>query len=422
MYFYAFYPLGMDLDLTRRPWLSWGLMASLVVTFLWQRFAPQFGPLGPQDLVFWAGNGAPYTVITAIFVHGSWWHLAGNLVYLGVFAPALEDRLGRARFLLLFLMVGIAGNLAHGYVAIADLFGQGGLGVMGASGAISGLMGLALVRLPYARVAVAYWIFAPLVGQNRAGRKHLPLPAAVLSWLLLQVVQTAVARESGTTVSYGAHLGGFGLGLALGLLLGFVPLAGAEAALRRAREQVRRGQPAAAAGEYEEYLRVCPDDSGACREMARAEVVAGRPTAALTRLQRLYRAELARGRIAAAQDVFTEARRLQRGAGLGADELADLAAWYERSVDFAAAVSVYQDLVDLHPEAVESGRAWVRIVSLLHGTLDRCDEAYDWLAQARERQPAGAWRDYLLTEFRLAGARREGPGPGAAAPRPAPTT
>jgi membrane associated rhomboid family serine protease len=420
MYFYAFYPIGLDLQLRCRPWLSWGIIASMVVTFLWQQYAPYVGPIYPQDLVFLPGNGSPATVITAIFLHGGWLHLAGNLLYLGVFAPALEDRLGRVRFLLLFLMLGAAGNIAHGYVAVGNLLGQGGLGVMGASGAISGLMGVALVRLSYARVAIAYWVFAPLVGQNRAGRQRLPLPVAVLSWLLLQLVQTAVARESGATVSYGAHLGGFALGLLLGLLLGYAPLARAEAALQQARDQFTLGNALAATGAYEEYLRVYPDDRDVQRERARAEVVAGQRGAALASYRDLYRTYLREGRVPRALDVFREARHVQRGAGLSSTELADLANWFERSLAYQDAVGVYQDLVDLHPDAVECGRAWVRIVTLLHGTLGLTDEARDWLAFARDRQPPGAWRDYLLAEFRLAEATRGGPVPARAAWRRAP--
>jgi len=420
MYFYAFYPVGLDLQMRCRPWLSWTLMASMVVTFLWQRYAPNLVSVNPQELVFWPGNGAPLTVLTAIFLHGGWLHLAGNLLYLGVFAPALEDRLGRVRFLLLFLMLGAAGNLAHGYVAVVDLLGQGGLGVMGASGAISGMMGLALVRLSYARVAVAYWVFAPLAGQNRAGRQRLPLPVAVLSWLLLQLVHTAVARESGATVSYGAHLGGFALGLLLGLLLGYAPLASAEGALQRARDHFALGHALAATGAYEEYLRIYPEDRDVLREMARAEVLAGQRGTALARYRELYRAYLQEGRVPSAQDVFREARYVQRGAGLSPTELAELANWFERSLAYQDAVGVYQDLVDLYPEAVECGRAWVRIVTLLNGTLGLSDEAQEWLGFARDRQPPGAWRDYLVAEFKPAAASREGPAPGRAMWRQAP--
>jgi membrane associated rhomboid family serine protease len=420
MYFYAFYPVGLDLRLKCRPWLSWAIIASMAVTFLAQRYAPERCPVSAPELVFWPGNGAPLTVLTAIFVHGGWLHLIGNLVYLGVFAPALEDRLGRVRFLLLFLMLGAAGNLAHGYVAIANLFGQGGLGVMGASGAISGLLGIALVRLSYARVEVAYWVFAPLAGQNRAGRQRLPLPVAVLSWLLLQLVHTAVARESGATVSYGAHLGGFGLGLLLGLLLGHAPLARAEAALHQARGQFTLGHGFAATGAYEEYLRVYPEDRDVLREMARAERLAGQHGAALARYRALYRAYLGEGRVPQALDVYREARHAQRGVGLSPTELSDLAGWFERSLAYKDAVGVYQDLVDLHPGAMECGRAWVRIVTLLRGTLDRGDEARVWLELARDRQPPGAWRDYLCAEFKLVAARREDPAPDPAGWRQAP--
>ena len=283
MYFCYFYPVGLDLPRRRQPWLSILLIGSIVGAFVWQRWFPGRFSLHPWDLVFYVGSAKPWTAVTALFLHAGWLHLFGNLVYLMVLLPSLEDRLGRAGLLLVFLLTGVGGNLAHGIAAWQNWLGQGGLGILGVSGAISGLLGFALVRLPYARIAVVYWVFAPLLGQNRAGRAYLPLPAAVGLWLLLQVVNASLAPESGSLVSYPAHLGGFGLGVLLALAMGGLSQGRAESRLARARRYVERGQGWAAAGAYTEYLEQVADDLPVYLEQARALVLAGAGNQAIGR-------------------------------------------------------------------------------------------------------------------------------------------
>jgi len=406
MYFHAFYPVGLNLPLRRRPWLSFLLLGSMAVTFLWWRYAPHALAIRPVDLVFWPGNRAPATVLTAVFLHGDWLHLIGNLVYLWVFAPPLEDRLGPGRFLLVFLMLGAAGNLAHGALAVSGWFGAQATGVLGASGAISGLLGIALTRLAFARVVVAYWIFAPLQGQNRAGRRELALPVAVLAWLLLQITNAAVAPITGTGVSYGAHFGGFLLGLVLGWGLGLGREGRAESSLVRARQHLERGEAFAAMGAYGEYLAVTPGDLAAQREYARAEVMAGQDRSAVARLKGVYEIQRQRGDVDAALDVYLEGRRLLPGLGLTAGEIVELARHLETKADRQGALQAYQDLLAVGPQHRSAPRAWVRIVMLLHDDPRRSEETQQWLQRAWAALPPGAWRDFLADAFNLAADRR----------------
>ena len=117
MYFFYFFPLGLGRPTRRRPLLTWAFMATLVVVFAWQRWlAPATGQ-DPLDFVFFPGNGRPWTVVTAIFLHGSWIHLLGNLLYLHVLGPPLEDRLGRVALAGLALVLGVGDQAAAGDVA-----------------------------------------------------------------------------------------------------------------------------------------------------------------------------------------------------------------------------------------------------------------------------------------------------------------
>jgi membrane associated rhomboid family serine protease len=109
MYFFYFFPLGLDRPSRRRPLLTWTLMAALTVVYVWQQWGAAALGSDPWDYVFFPGSGRPWTAATAIFLHGSWLHLLGNLLYLHVLAPPLEDRLGRPALLALVLVVFVCG-------------------------------------------------------------------------------------------------------------------------------------------------------------------------------------------------------------------------------------------------------------------------------------------------------------------------
>jgi membrane associated rhomboid family serine protease len=399
MYFVYFYPMGLDQKLKRTPLLTYALMLCMGVLFVWSRYFATALPWHPVELVFVPGNRAPWTVATAILLHGGWLHYLSNMVYLYVFGPPLEDKLGHIRFFAYFVLLGICGNLTHGIASLSGWFGSYGVGVIGASGALAGLLGFALVRLYFARVEIAYWVFAPLQGQNRAGKAHLPVPAAVALWFGLQVIHTLVATETGSGVSYGAHLGGFALGLFLAISLGHSGAARADARLQRGRRYLERGEAYAAVGEISEYLQRRPGVVEAQLLLARSLRMAGRATDALVVYCDVFRELDQAGRLDAAVEVFTEARRGMPGAVFAPSDLARVAFLQEKQLDYAGALTNYVDLATGYPSHPQSDHALVRIVTLYKGKLHSDDQARQWFQRAMDRLPPGAWRDFLAAEF-----------------------
>ncbi|MGB1657522.1 MAG: rhomboid family intramembrane serine protease [Longimicrobiales bacterium] len=143
--------------------------------------------------------GVP-TLFTSMFLHGSWGHLIGNLWFLWVFGNNIEDSMGHLRFVAFYLLTGVAAAVAQIVIAPSSP-----VPMVGASGAISGIMGAYLVLYPGIRIDtwVGFWII------------QLPAWLMLGYWMLLQLSGVLGPAVVGGGVAYGAHLGGFIAGLLL---------------------------------------------------------------------------------------------------------------------------------------------------------------------------------------------------------------
>lgn len=139
------------------------------------------------------------TILTAMFMHGSWSHIIGNMVFLWAFGPEIEDAMGRARYLLFYLLGGLIAMLAQ--IAASP---HSSVPNLGASGAIAAVMGAFIVTYPRDRIKSLLFIFIFV--------KVTFIPAGVLIgfWFLTQLVHAgAVAQVQTGGVAYLAHVGGF---------------------------------------------------------------------------------------------------------------------------------------------------------------------------------------------------------------------
>jgi len=164
----------------------------------------------PSELI----NGQKlYTVFTSMFIHGGPVHLIGNMLYLYIFGDNVEDAFGHKRYFLFYLVSGIIATLIHvGASLISNDLSSLNIPTVGASGAISAVLGAYLVLYPKARVLTLIlvgWIFM------------VPIPAVLLLgfWFIFQLLYGLLELEIGgvTGVAYWAHIGGFIAGLVFGL-------------------------------------------------------------------------------------------------------------------------------------------------------------------------------------------------------------
>ena len=206
-------PLKDDNPTSKKPIVTYFLISSCVLIFLIQlssqsyKTGQLFYSYGLIPSVLMGHNQLPMdlyavpaylTIFTSMFMHGGFMHLIGNMLYMWIFADNIEDNLGPSKFLIFYLFCGIGAAMTQVFM---DIYSQ--VPMVGASGAIGGVLGAYLINHPNARVLVLipFGFFSQLI-KIRA--------LYVLGfWFILQFI------SSGGGVAYAAHIGGFVSGMIL---------------------------------------------------------------------------------------------------------------------------------------------------------------------------------------------------------------
>ncbi len=215
-----FIPIKDDAPTARTPFVTIALLAANVLVFIFSYFQ---GPQGFEFFVLQFGfipaefvnqveitplmPASPYiTAFTSMFMHGGWLHLIGNMLFMWIYGNNVEDYLGHLKFLLFYLLAGLAA------VALYTAFAPNSeVPLVGASGAIAGLMGAYMVLHPRARITVLIVFFFI---------QFVTLPAKVVLgiWFALQLfmsISGGLSGFSGGGVAWMAHVGGFVFGWVL---------------------------------------------------------------------------------------------------------------------------------------------------------------------------------------------------------------
>ena len=192
------------------PWMTSLLIGVNALVFLYELLLPA----GDRESFFLLYGLIPaefswVTVFTSMFIHGGFLHIAGNLLSLWIFGDNVEDRMGHGRFLVFYLLAGVVASLAQTWAQPAS-----GIPVVGASGAIAGVMGAYLVLFPHSRILVLVFLFIFI--------DVVEVPAILFLgfWFVTQLLSGVgqLARVSGANIGFWAHVGGFLTG-ALGVFV-----------------------------------------------------------------------------------------------------------------------------------------------------------------------------------------------------------
>ncbi len=216
-----FIPIKDDAPTHRKPYLTVALIVVNTVIFLLSVFQ---GPRG-FELITYQFGFIPYELVhsmeltpqipasayltpfTSMFMHGGWFHLIGNMLFLWIYGNNIEDYFGPIKFILFYLISGLAA------VGLFTLFGPNSqVPMVGASGAIAGVMGAYIVLHPRARITVLIIFFFI---------QFVVLPAKVVLgvWFAIQLFMSLVGSSTGGGVAWMAHVGGFAFGYGIMRLL-----------------------------------------------------------------------------------------------------------------------------------------------------------------------------------------------------------
>jgi membrane associated rhomboid family serine protease len=220
-------PLRTDYRDRSFPWVTTGLIVANVLVFLYElalgdRVEGLIEAFGTVPLAITTGHrvaapesaaplGYPYlTLITSMFLHGGWLHLLGNMLFLWVFGQNVEDVFGHGYYLFFYLVCGVVASLAQVMIAPESTVPS-----LGASGAISGVLGAYLVLFPLAHVRtlvrIGWVVLLP----------SIPAYLMLGGWFVLQLLSSLASQGASAEtggVAYSAHIGGFIVGFAWGRL------------------------------------------------------------------------------------------------------------------------------------------------------------------------------------------------------------
>lgn len=212
-------PLHDDNPTSLTPVVTVGIVVACVLIFLWQASHSQEGQqaiaysLGLVPAVLFTDARLPselalipaeLTIFTSMFLHGGWMHLIGNMLYLWIFGNNVEDAMGHGRFIVFYLLCGLAAAFAQ---ALPNP--DSTIPMIGASGALAGVLGAYLLLHPSARVMVVIplGLFFPVV--------YLPAALLLGAWFLIQIFSSMAAPSEEGGVAWFAHIGGFIAGVVL---------------------------------------------------------------------------------------------------------------------------------------------------------------------------------------------------------------
>ncbi|MFH0778341.1 MAG: rhomboid family intramembrane serine protease [Candidatus Eisenbacteria bacterium] len=391
MYYFSYIPVGTEIRLRKVPLVTLALVGLNLVLFAALRLSG-LGSSFLLRLAFVPINFEAHALITSSFLHVDFWHIIPNLLYLWIFGAALEDRMGWARYLSAYLVCGALSMMAQAVATVNLIPANAGIPIVGASGAISGLLGLFLVRFYYARIKVASVALLFLQGIYRVTVSRLNAAGAMLLWIVIQLVYGLVSAGNPlSTTAYWSHISGFAMGIVLGLTGGLGTEATLERKLLKGRRYFEEGKWFAAMGELIEFLRLRPSNPEARATLARTFLLTGQRKKAAAEYSKAIVVELREGGAVAAIELYEEFLRISDKPLLPPAHQLAMARELEERGRFDLAAAAYAALADAGIEAPKTPASMLKAAELYAAKLNDLERAQELYQTVRALFPQSAW-------------------------------
>lgn len=394
-------PYGNDRLTFRFPAVTYTLIAANIAVFLWllpvehQAAMATFGltPRTPSLL----------DILTSMFAHAGILHLLWNMLFLWLFGPNVEDALGRLEYAIFYLGSGVAAGLLHVLVAHSFMPQVMDVPVVGASGAIAGILGVFAIRFYKTKIKI-FWFFAVLIYPIRWGTFGIPAVFGLGIWFLQQFFGGvfSIIYPGATGVAYWAHIGGMVFGAILAGVLGMGRQGSDEYLLADAMESMDKGTTWDAIENLKSLLERNPTDPALHSELAKVYAMEREADLALTHFQRCIDIHLSRSQRDKAVACYADFRHHFRRAHLSLKSEFQIARFLIEAQCYEPAVSLLENIAENHPDSTEAEVSLMKMAELLllMGDLGRsviCCE--DFLA----RYPHSSYR--TMVEKTLASAQ-----------------
>jgi membrane associated rhomboid family serine protease len=389
------FPIGDENPSGRRPFLTWGLIAANVLVFTVANRWP-FGGLGGElpmsvardfGLVPSKVGGHPFTFLSSMFLHGDIFHILGNMLFLWIAGDNVEDKMGRLPFLGFYLLSGVLASATY----LVYTGGSSYVPLVGASGAIAGVLGCYMVFFPRAQIRLFYWFYFFVGTFLIEARWFLGFWIAenLFFWLV-------VGSRYASGVAYAAHAGGFAVGIVAGMLL--------KGHLRRSGRTTRADRLTGFAGSREAAARpsarVEPGPVSFAGEFVDPRAETRRSGQDFFGQEEAITDMLSEERMDAALERYADYLRLPYAKPLPSWAQIEIAAEFFRREDFEEALKAYRRYLAHYPAGADAAEAKFRLGVILARHRHEYFRAREYLLQAGLEHPQPELREHARTELK----------------------
>jgi len=396
---FLFVPLGTTRPRWRRPYITYGLMAANILVFGLQIGSPDSLPLG-----FIPAHPGLSSWFLSIFMHAGVVHLLGNMLFLWLFATLTEDVFGAWLLLAFYFASDLGATLLYSLVGLIFSPNSLEVPVVGASGAIAGIMGLSAVC--FLRTQVRVWYLVGWFLYWRTGVAEIGAPVFVGLWVGWEVIQGLLktsmeaAYGGGGGVAHWAHVGGFAVGMGVALALKLRKRVVHTDLVEGRRPVMGQFEAFAQAGELEQMVERSPEDAEAWYALGRAREGSGRMAKAGEAHARAMELFLRQRRGAEAVEAYKAMREYREMPALPEALAFLLACALAESGHREDAFRLFWEVAKEGPKGPQTETSLVRAGEIAASLPGHAQDARDCYRKLLEDYPYGPWRHIALKRLK----------------------